>query len=150
MKNAEYKPLTRLFNDAYANGNDLHGNPSTIDYDPDKTTVLVNSQGDETDLGTGFISKNVEYLETKENKKKPVVIQDVKRKEGVVIVTSKMTVKSFGEVSNKYFTNATILYNDDKFTSDDDVKVLVNIVNQMKTFIDLTSTTINMELKKVA
>lgn len=152
FKNKEYKPITRLFNDAYAHGNDLHGNPSTINYDQDKTTVLIDGQGNEVDLGTGFVSKDVEHLKTFENKskKKPVVMADVKRKQGVVIVTSKMTVKDFGEVSNKYFANATILFNDDKFTSDEDVKILVNIVGQMKSFIELTSTTVNMELKKAA
>ena len=155
FKNKEYKPIARLFNDAYANGNDLHGNLSTLDYDPDRERYLQSNVDDSLmSLDYGFVSKDMKHLETFENKKKnrkePVIIGDVKKKQGVVIVSSKMTVKDFGEVSNKYFANATILYNDDKFTSDDDIKVLMNIVSQMKTYIELTKTTVNVELKKVA
>ncbi len=138
MKNKEYKPLANMFNEAYAEGHDLFGNPSNVAYDKDQET---------------FVSKDTEYLKTKENKpkKKPVVMQDVKRKEGVVVITSKVTVQDFKGITDKYFNNATNLFNNDKFSAtDNDMAVLKHIVKRAKEFIELTELTVNMELKKVA
>lgn len=152
MKNKEYKPIANMFNDAYAEGHDLFGNPSNIAYDIDSEKFMQNADDSLTPLGHGFIAKDIEYLKTKESKKKkaPVVMANVKRKEGVVIVTSKMTVKDFGGVSKKFFANATALYNKEKFFADDDsMEVLKGIVAEAKAFIELTKVTIKAELKNV-
>ena len=136
FKNKEYKPIAQMFNEAYSEGHDLLGNPSNVDYDPDQDT---------------FVSKDIEYLKTFENKskKKPVVMANVKKKEGVVVITTKVTIKDFDGIVNKFFANINNLFDNEKFTGDTEVKVLKNYYDQSIEFNKKIKLTMDMNVKNI-
>ena len=63
---------------------------------------------------------------------------------------SKVTVQDFKGITDKFFNNATNLFNNEKFLANDsDALVLVHIHKRMNEFYELTKGTVDMETKKL-
>lgn len=82
--------------------------------------------------------------------KKEVEIAEQKTKKGILPPSTVRTAKEFKDLTDKYFNHAEMLFNSDKFTSDDDFKVLQYIHERMKSFTELTREVVEIEVKKVA
>lgn len=116
---------------------DLFGNPQNIGYDMESDQFFFTDLTIPTGKKSIITDKGLEVVE--QTLKHDIEAQN----------PSKVTVQDFKGITDKYFNNALILFNADKFSaSDKDMEVLLYIHERLEHFKAHTADTVKMEILK--